>query len=82
MTEDKIVKAYNFTSKNEEFLVSHCDFPGSSGEINLATLLRVGNHVIGENCLTFEQIDKKPKEGKTPKLHPKKQEWVAPNNFN
>lgn len=45
-------------AKGEEvFLVSHCHFPGSTDEINLSTLICIGNednlHLIGENCLTY-----------------------------
>jgi hypothetical protein len=41
---------------NEEFLVSHCSFPGSTDRIDLANILKVGNHYIGENCLTYERF--------------------------
>jgi hypothetical protein len=53
--------------------VTHCDFPGSTENIDLSTLLKVGNHYIGENCLIYERYvsDK----GKVKEL-------IAPNNFN
>lgn len=73
MTEDKIIKCHNFRSGEEEFITSHCHFPGATERINLATLLKVGNHVIGENCLTFEQVFQD--DGT-------KDEFIAPNNFN
>ena len=68
MTEDKIIKCYNYEKKQEEFIVSHCDFPGSQGEIDLATLLEVGNHIIGENVLTYERVFKQvqTEKGKLP----------------
>lgn len=43
LSEDKIIKSYNFIDKKEEFIVSHCQFPGAEDEIKLATLLKVGN---------------------------------------
>jgi len=70
ISEDKIVKGVNVTIPRadvidgdnefkieEDFLVSHCTFPGSKNEICLATILSFGPennlHLIGENCLTY-----------------------------
>jgi hypothetical protein len=58
---------------NDEFLVTHCNFPGSTDRIDLATLLKVGKHYIGENCLTYERYE--DDKGKIKEL-------IAPNNFN
>jgi hypothetical protein len=73
------MKSYRFKTKdlvnednNDEFLVTHCYFPGSNQRIDLATLQKIGNHYIGENFLTYERFY----EGG------KLKELIAPNNFN
>lgn len=80
VTEDNIIKCYNFKERKEDWIMTHCDFPGQVGPISLATLLKVGNHVIGENCLTYEQLPRKSQK-KQQKRHGF-DELVAPNNFN
>jgi hypothetical protein len=39
----KTDKERNEAIGDEEFMISHCSFPGSTDNINLATLLLIGN---------------------------------------
>jgi hypothetical protein len=63
-------------------MMTHCQFPGSVGAINLATILKVGKHVIGENCLTYEVLERRGKKQNEQGGFMKSEELVAPNNFN
>ena len=83
LSEDKIIKGYSLTDRDpatgmskEDFMVSHCWFPQSEGNISLATLLKVGNHYVGEDCLIYERKQKITESGK------KIKEYIAPNKFN
>mmetsp|Transcript_20663 Transcript_20663/g.19674 ORF Transcript_20663/g.19674 Transcript_20663/m.19674 type:complete len:143 (+) Transcript_20663:1459-1887(+) len=74
---------------NEEFLVTHCNFPGSTEGISLASILCFGNednrHLIGENCLTYYQVVKhleKVNEKDEIVKYDEKKEYISPNIYN
>ena len=48
-----MIKVHSLTDLS--YLISHCKFPGSEGKINLSSLMKLGSHIIGEDCLIYEK---------------------------